>query len=251
MKTSGRIHSYEVGSTVDGPGLRFVVFTQGCPLRCLYCHNPDTRNPLNGQEVTVEFLIHELNKYYSYFDKGHGGLTVSGGEPLLQGEFVGALFKEAKAHGIHTTLDTSGFGSHHNLELVLPYTDLVLLDIKSSDPGLYQKITHVDLATTLETAHFIENQKKPFWVRFVLVPGLTDDLANIEGVARICSAFEGLARVEVLPFHKLGAYKWKELGLQFELEHTEIPTRVQVDRAKDLFTAIFSAHHRNISVFAP
>lgn len=239
MKTRGRIHSYEVGSTVDGPGLRFVVFMQGCPLRCSYCHNPDTCDPMKGEEVSVEELLHEINKYHSYMDHGHGGLTVSGGEPLLQAEFVATLFEAAQKQGIHTSLDTSGFGTLHQLEAVLPHTDLVLLDIKSSDPALYQKITHVDLQTTLRTAQMLEERRIPFWIRFVLVPGLTDSEAHIEALARLCAPYQSLERIEILPFHKLGAYKWKELGLPFSLDNTPPAGARDVERALAIFKRVF------------
>lgn len=248
MKTKGRIHSYEVGSTVDGPGLRFVVFTQGCPLRCLYCHNPDTRDPLLGEEITVESLLHEMNKYHSYFDGGHGGITISGGEPLLQAEFVASVLKEAKANGLHTALDTSGFGSHHSLELVLPYTDLVLLDIKASDPSLYQRLTHVELKTTIETARHLSAINKTMWVRFVLVPGLTDDPKNIEGVAQLCTGLSSLERVEILGFHKLGAHKWKSLGLDFQLENTPPATQDDLRRAQRIFESVFASAQVNTPV---
>jgi pyruvate formate lyase activating enzyme len=248
MKNKGRIHSYEVGSTVDGPGLRFVVFTQGCPLRCLYCHNPDTRDPLKGREVTVEELIHEMSKYHSYFDHGHGGITVTGGEPLMQSEFVASLFREAKAQGLHTALDTSGFASLHHLDLVLPYTDLVLLDIKSSIPELYHRVTHVDLHPTLETARHLEHLQKKMWIRFVLVPGLTDGEDNIRGIAEIAASLSMVERVEVLPFHKLGAYKWKEMDLTFELENTPIPTEQQILWARSIFTDAADQKQRQIVV---
>lgn len=248
MKTTGRIHSYEVGSTVDGPGIRFVVFMQGCPLRCLYCHNPDTRDPVKGHETTVGQLIHEINKYHSYFDHAHGGLTVSGGEPLLQGEFVSSLLQAARTNGIHTALDTSGFGSPHNLDLVLPHTDLVLLDIKSSQHPLYHRLTHVDLEPTIDTAQALEQKNIPTWVRFVLVPGLTDAYDNIRGVAEICARFQVIQRVEILPFHKLGAYKWKELELPFELANTPIPTQEQVQQTKSIFSDYFAKANRTISI---
>lgn len=249
MKTQGRIHSYEVGSTVDGPGLRFVIFTQGCPLRCLYCHNPDTRDPHQGQEVTVNSLIQEINKYHSYFDGGHGGVTVSGGEPLLQPEFVASLLREVKANGIHTALDTSGFCSHHSLELVLPYTDLVLLDIKSSKQDLYRRLTHVDLNVTIETARYLDRIKKPCWIRFVLVPGLTDTKENIEGVAQICSELDCIERIEILGFHKLGEYKYKELGLPFELQHTPPATADDLMRAKLIFDAVFKSKGKQTPIY--
>jgi pyruvate formate lyase activating enzyme len=193
--------------------------------------------------------MHEIEKYHSYFDRGHGGLTVSGGEPLLQAEFVASLFQAAQSKGIHTTLDTSGFASHHNLEIVLPHTDLVLLDIKSSDPALYNRLTHVDLKTTLESAAYIDRSNKPFWVRFVMVPGLTDEPTNVEGVAQICAGFKNLQRVEILPFHKLGAYKWKELGLKFELEDTEIPTTEQIEKTKSIFSSVLSNQNVTIPIF--
>lgn len=249
MKTKGRIHSYEVGSTVDGPGLRFVVFTQGCPLRCLYCHNPDTRDPLKGQEVTVEELLHEMNKYHSYFDGGHGGITITGGEPLLQAEFVASLLKEAKANGLHTALDTSGFGSRHNLEIVLPHVDLILLDIKSSISDLYHRLTHVDLSTTIQTAQLLHDLNKPCWIRFVLVPGLTDNQENIEGVAELCAQFDNIERVEILGFHKLGAYKWKELGLPFELQETPPASKEDLAKAKAHFEKVFAQKTKNIPVY--
>lgn len=249
MGSIGRIHSYEVGSSVDGPGIRFVLFTQGCPLRCLYCHNPDTRDPLQGKEITVPDIMKEIEKYHSYFDNGQGGLTVSGGEPLLQYEFVTSLFKEAKNKNIHTTLDTSGFGSKHSLESILPFTDLVLLDIKSSIPELYHKVTQVDLTTTLNTIKTLENYGKNFWVRFVLVPGLTDNPKNIEGIAEICSDLQHLKRVEILPFHKLGEYKWKELNIPFSLEKTPIPTNDSIKNAKNIFLSVFKNNNLNIPVY--
>lgn len=249
MKTRGRIHSYEVGSAVDGPGLRFVVFTQGCPLRCRYCHNPDTRDPLKGQEIAVEAILQEMEKYHSYFDHGRGGLTVSGGEPLLQAEFVASLFEAAQSKKIHTALDTSGFASEHHLQMVLRHTDLVLLDIKSSDPLTYRNLTHVDLTPTLEALQTIEQYEKPFWVRFVLIPGVTDALSNLEGLAEICAPLRHLQRIEILPFHHLGAYKWKELGLDFELEQTPTPTADQINEAQNILRRVFDQHGRTIPVY--
>lgn len=235
MKTQGRIHSYEVGSAVDGPGLRFVIFTQGCPLRCLYCHNPDTRNPNGGKETSVDELMHEIEKYHAYTDHGHGGVTISGGEPLLQPEFVSSLLRECQAKGFHTALDTSGFASHAAMDLVLPYVNLILLDIKSWKRDLYEKLTHVQLEPTLEFAKVASERGIPIWLRFVLIPELTDDSENIEGVARFAATLKTLKRVEILPFHKLGEYKWEELGLEYSLKKTVPPAPEKVAMAQSIF----------------
>lgn len=235
MKTRGRIHSYEVGSGVDGPGLRFVVFTQGCPLRCLYCHNPDTRDPLKGHDYSVEELFGEMIKYKSYFDNGHGGLTVTGGEPLLQPEFVASLLKGAQDRGIHTALDTSGFASEHAQDLVIPHADLVILDIKSFKPELYHKVTQVDLNPTLRLAQKLHREQKKFWVRFVLVPGLTNDPQNMQQIAEYCAPFNTLEKLEILPFHKLGEYKWEALGMNFQLKETSLPTHEELEEASHIF----------------
>ena len=222
MTLTGRIHSIETCGTVDGPGLRFVVFTQGCPLRCLYCHNPDCREPSGGQEMTVEQLMDEISRYDSYIR--HGGVTVSGGEPMMQPEFVAELLRQCQARGIHTALDTSGYVPIEVAKPVLDYTDLVLLDIKSYDPKLYQRITSVSLQPTLNFARYLQEIHKPTWIRFVLVPGLSDPRENVAGLAEFVSTLDNVERVEVLPFHKMGEYKWRELGYSYQLQDTLPPT---------------------------
>lgn len=231
---TGRIHSIETCGTVDGPGIRFVVFTQGCPLRCLYCHNPDCRSATEGQVVTVEQLLAEIQTYASYICPP-GGVTVSGGEPLMQPEFVGELLRQCKARGIHTTLDTSGYVNLSVAKPVLESTDLVLLDIKSFNPETYFKVTNVAIAPTLEFAKYLSEIKKPVWIRFVLVPGLTDDVENIAGVAQFVASLGNVERVEILPFHKMGEYKWEQLGYDYQLKETQPPTAASIEQTVQIF----------------
>jgi len=236
-KTSvtGRIHSLESCGTVDGPGIRFVIFTQGCPLRCLYCHNPDSRCIREGQEVTVDELMTQIQKYRSYMRFSGGGVTITGGEPLMQPEFVRELFRRCQDQGIHTALDTSGYVNLDVAKPVLDYVDLVLLDIKSFDPKIYFKITNVSLEPTLAFAQYLSEIKKPTWIRFVLVPNLSDNLESIEGLAQFVSSLGNVENVEVLPFHKMGEYKWQQLGYDYQLKDTPSPTPQQVQQVMEIF----------------
>ncbi|MBD2461463.1 pyruvate formate lyase-activating protein [Oscillatoria sp. FACHB-1407] len=234
MTTTGRIHSIETCGTVDGPGLRFVVFTQGCPLRCLYCHNPDCRHPSDGKEATVDDLMHEIQAYASYI-QFPGGVTVSGGEPLMQPEFVRELLKRCKESGFHTALDTSGYTDLEAAKPVLEYVDLVLLDIKSFDPDLYTTVTHVSIEPTLKFARYLNEIHKPAWIRFVLVPGLTDPTPNVEGLADFVATLKNVEKVEILPFHKMGEYKWEQLGYDYQLKDTQPPTSEVVDQTIHIF----------------
>ncbi|MEQ9360019.1 pyruvate formate-lyase-activating protein [Coleofasciculus chthonoplastes] len=236
-KTSvtGRIHSLETCGTVDGPGIRFVIFTQGCPLRCLYCHNPDSRCIREGQEVTVDELMTQIPKYRSYMRFSGGGVTITGGEPLMQPEFVREIFRRCQDQGIHTALDTSGYVNLDVAKPVLDHADLVLLDIKSFDPKIYFKITNVSLKPTLEFAQYLSEIKKPTWIRFVLVPNLSDNLESIEGLAQFVSTLGNVENVEVLPFHKMGEYKWQQLGYDYQLKDTPSPTPQQVQQVMDIF----------------
>jgi pyruvate formate-lyase 1-activating enzyme len=230
---AGRIHSVETCGTVDGPGIRFVIFTQGCPLRCLYCHNPDCRDPQAGQLVTVESLIAEIQRYKNYL-RG-GGVTATGGEPLMQPTFVAEIFRRCHELGLHTALDTSGYGQLEAAKPVLEHTDLVLLDIKSYLPELYRKVTGVSLEPTLNLARYLDQIHKPTWIRFVLVPGLTDPEENIKGLAQFVATLSNVERVEVLPFHKMGEYKWQQLGLPYTLADVDPPTPEQVNHALQIF----------------
>lgn len=219
----GWIHSYETGSTVDGPGIRVTLFVSGCLLRCLYCHNPDTWHLKDGKRVSYELAERGLASYAAPLRAMGGGLTISGGEPLTQVHFTKRLFAAAKRMGLHTALDTSGFLGARADDDYLRHVDLVLLDIKSWDPATYRRITGQDLRPTLAFADRLAVLDKPVWVRFVLVPGLSDDAANIDGLARFVAPMTNVEWVEVLPFHQLGAFKWKALGLAYELSDTPTP----------------------------
>lgn len=233
----GRIHSIETCGTVDGPGIRFVIFTQGCPLKCLYCHNPDSRDRKGGREVSIDEIIEEVKKYSSYMQCSEGGVTVSGGEPLLQVKFVKEIFRRCRDLGIHTVLDTSGCIRlpSPSVQSLLDYVDLVLLDIKSYDASTFRHLTGMDVDNTLEFARYLHRIKKDAWIRFVLVPGLTDDPKNIEGLAKFICEIDNVKRIEILPFHKMGEYKWKMMGLDYKLHDTEPATTQDVERAKEIF----------------
>lgn len=231
----GKIHSIETCGTVDGPGIRYILFTQGCPLRCKYCHNPDTWKLQDGKEMDTEELIKDIVKYKSYMKFSGGGVTVSGGDPLLQPDFVKDLFQKCRANNIHTALDTSGFLSVDKADPVLDYTDLVLLDIKSYNPDVYKNLTGVSLDPTLHFAKHLDERKIPIWLRYVLVPGLTDSEKDLEDLARFLSSLSNIERMDILPFHKMGEYKWEQLGYKYELADTLEPTKDEVLKAFDIF----------------
>jgi pyruvate formate lyase activating enzyme len=219
-ETYGYVHSYETGSRLDGPGIRVTLFVSGCPLRCLYCHNPDTWHLKHGTRVPLERVVSRLGDFAPALRSLGGGLTISGGEPTVQIPFTQGIFAAARSMGLHTALDTSGFLGDRVSDEYLANVDLVLLDIKSWDPETYKRVTRQDVAPTLRFAERLAAMGKPVWVRYVLVPGLTDDPANVEGVARFVAPMKNVEWVEVLPFHQLGAFKWKELGLEYELDDT-------------------------------
>ncbi|MBD2494951.1 pyruvate formate-lyase-activating protein [Nostoc sp. FACHB-280] len=232
---SGYIHSVESCGTVDGPGIRFVIFTSGCPLRCLYCSNVDCRYLENGKQVSVDELVTEIQKYKSYMQSSGGGVTISGGEPLMQPGFVREIFKRCQELGIHTALNTSGFCNLESAKSVLEFVDLVMLDIKSFDPATYTQVTGANINPSLDLAKYLNIINQSTWIRFVLVPGLTDAPENITGLADFIAPFNNVERLEVLPFHKMGEYKWQELGLEYLLENTLPPTPEQVQAALDIF----------------
>lgn len=232
-ETTGFVHSVETCGTVDGPGLRYVLFLHGCPLRCQYCHNPDTQGKPCGETRSAAAAFADVLKYKSFIRKG--GITLSGGEPLLQADFVQALFALAREAGIHTTLDTSGFVGHKASDALLDLTDLVLLDIKSFSPMTHKMVTGVCVDQTLKFAKRLDARGQPMWIRFVLVPGLTDDEKNIEGLAAFAASLSNVARVEILPFHKMGEDKYKRSGLPYRLSQTPVPTESQIARAREIF----------------
>lgn len=232
---TGRLHSWDLSVGVDGPGTRFVAFTAGCPLRCLYCANPDTWRMRAGTPTTSDAVLADVARYRRFIAVAGGGFTVSGGEPLLQPAFTCALLAGAHDLGMHTALDTSGFLGARATDDLLAATDLVLLDIKSWDRALYRRLTGRDLHPTLAFARRLAERGTPVWVRFVLVPGLTDDPGNVGGVARFAGSLGNVERVDVLPFHRLGAAKYSELGVRFPLDTAEPPSEELLRRAVDQF----------------
>lgn len=233
----GFLHSFTTGSTVDGPGVRVVAWTAGCMWRCLYCHNPDTWTMTNGIPVTIANATAELRKYRHGLKIMSGGLTISGGEPLMQQRFVVKLFAAAKEMGVHTALDTNGYYGDRLSDQELETIDLVLLDLKTWDAERHRKLTGMDVGPTHAFARRLAAQKRPVWVRFVLVPGLTDDLDDVANIAGFAAALGNVQRVDVLPFHQLGRFKWKELGIPYTLEGTRPPTADLVERTCAVFRA--------------
>lgn len=231
----GYVHSWEVGSTVDGPGIRFVVFLTGCLLRCQYCHNPDTWHKHNGRPVTVIRAMHEIGKYAQVLKISHGGITISGGEPMVQRDFMMQLFHRSKLLGLHTCIDTAGRLGARLTDEELMDIDLNLLDIKSGDPAIYEKVTGHPLQPTLDYAQRLSTLGRAMWVRFVLVPGLTDDYDNVEKLADICAGLETVQRVEILRFHQMGREKWHKLGIPYPLENVPPPEPELTERVRDQF----------------
>lgn len=229
------VHSWELVTAVDGPGTRMTVFLSGCPLHCLYCHNPDTMDMRRGEMVPTAELIGRMNRYKSIFTRTNGGITLSGGEPLMQPRVVEKIFRAAKESSIHTAIDTSGNLGWRCTDSMLDDLDLCLLDIKSGDPETYKQVTGQELQPTLDFAKRLAQHNVDVWVRFVLVPNLTDAPENIEQVADYSAAISTCRRVEVLPFHQMGRDKWQSLGLEYQLEQVEPPSVEQINSAKESF----------------
>jgi pyruvate formate lyase activating enzyme len=237
VPTYGRVHSYDLSTGVDGPGVRFVVFLAGCPLRCQFCHSPDTWRMRAGRLQTVGEIMSDVDRYRRFIGVAGGGFTVSGGEPLLQPRFTAALLGAAHDRGLSTALDTSGFLGARADDTLLAETDLVLLDIKSFDPTTYRRVTGVDVAPTLAFARRLAERGVAIWLRFVVVPGLTDDPANVAGVASFVGELATLQRIEVLPFHRLGAPKYAAVGIPFPLAATPAPDEALLARVRDQFAS--------------
>ena len=234
MEQKARIHSVETCGTVDGPGLRYVAFFQGCKLRCKYCHNPDTWRLNSGIEMTSTELLQDALKYKSYMKFSGGGFTASGGEPLLQARFITELFKLLVKQGIHTALDTSGHGDRSNIEELLSYTNLVLLDIKTMQPEKYRELTAADLYPVLDLAELLNKKQIPVWIRYVVVPDLTDSEQDIDALAKYLKGLSNIERVELLPFHKMGEHKWATLRLRYTLKDTPVPSSQDMIRLKEI-----------------
>ncbi len=233
--STGYIHSIETAGTVDGPGVRYVVFLTGCPLSCPYCHNPDAQKMKGGVLRNIDDILTDIHDYRFFLEKAKGGVTISGGEPLAQLSFTKNLLHGCKKMGLHTALDTSGFLSEKVDDDMLDQIDLVLLDIKSGIPALYKKVTGVPLQPTINFAQRLAQKNKPVWIRFVLVPGLTDSPDNIEEVANIAASLGNVEKVELLPFHKMGEYKWDALNRPYMLKETKEPTPEEINKAKKIF----------------
>lgn len=236
MAIYGRIHSFESFGTVDGPGIRFVVFMQGCPLRCQYCHNPDTWDVSKGKEYTPDELMNEIIKYKPYMDFSKGGVTFTGGEPLLQTDFLLEVSRLCKEKGIPTAVDTSGFIFNDKVKQVLEYTDLVLLDIKNYDPVVYKTITGVSLSPTLKFLDYLKEKDIPAWVRYVVVPNLSDNLNSVRKLSEHLDDYPNVKKIELLAFHKMGEYKWKELGLDYKLTDTKEPDKEMMQEIAEIFS---------------
>ncbi|MBR6688613.1 MAG: pyruvate formate lyase-activating protein [Clostridia bacterium] len=232
-KVTGRIHSFESFSTVDGPGVRYVIFLQGCPLRCKYCHNRDTRDVHLGEVYDTEAIVEKILNYREYMGED-GGVTVSGGEPLLQIDFVIDLFKRLKAEGIHTAIDTSGFVDVDKLKDLLDYTDLVILDLKEMDNDTHKDLIGADNAKILKFAEHISNEGVPMWIRHVLVPTITDKEEHLIKLKEFVSTLKTVEKVEVLGYHTLGSEKWEMIGDKFMLEGIAEASADDVKRAEQI-----------------
>ena len=234
-----KIHSFESFGTVDGPGVRFVVFLQGCPLRCLYCHNPDTWDMHAAKEYSVEEVFQQISKYYNYIEDG--GVTISGGEPLLQIDFVIELFKKLKEVGLHTCIDTSGitfqedsFQMMKKFQTLLKYTDLFLLDIKQIDNKKHHILTGSGNERVKKFLSFLNEHKKSVWIRYVLVPGYSDDVQDIQHLHEFLQPFDNIEKIEVLPYHTLGITKYESMGLEYSLKDVSSPTKEVIKRTKEI-----------------
>ena len=233
----GYCHSYETSSRYDGPGLRLVLFLSGCLLRCSYCHNPDTWHLKDGTYVSIDQVLRRIGDFAPSIQALGGGLTISGGEPMVQLAFTKRILAGARRIGLRTAIQTSGFLGDRADESFLSEVDLVLLDIKSSDPESYRRTTERDIAPTLRFAERLAALSKPVWIRFTLVPGETDDPANVDGIARFVAPMKNVQWVEVQPFHQMGSFKWKAMGLEYKLENTQPPSRDLVNRVIEQFRA--------------
>lgn len=232
----GRYHSFESAGTVDGPGIRFILFLQGCLMRCKYCHNRDTWDLDGGKEISVDELMKEVVTYKHFMKATGGGVTASGGEAVLQAEFVRDWFKACKAEGISTCLDTNGFVRNYNdvIDDMLDNTDLVLLDLKQLNDQIHQNLIGVPNKRTLEFAKYLEKRNKLTWIRYVVVPGYTDDDDSVHRLGQFIQGMKNIEKVELLPYHRLGAHKWETLGYEYELAEVNPPTKESLEHIKGI-----------------
>lgn len=233
----GHIHSTESFGAADGPGVRFIVFMQGCHMRCRYCHNPDTWKMDGGDEVTADEILKRALRFKPYWGKD-GGITISGGEPLLQIDFVIELFKKAKELGINTCIDTAGnpFTKEEpffsKFEELMKYTDLLLLDLKEINPTRHKDLTGFDNSNIIEMAKYLSEINKPVWIRHVLVPEHSDFDEDLDALGDFIDTLSNVDRVEILPYHTLGKFKWENLGIPYSLESISPPSAERIENAK-------------------
>ena len=232
----GFLHSYTTGSAVDGPGIRLVAWTTACMFRCRYCHNPDTWTLSNGIPVTLERAIDGVRKYANGLKLMHGGFTLSGGEPLMQDRFAVRLFSAVKEMGVHTAIETNGYFGDHLADEELKLIDLVILDMKAFSPEQHERVTGIkDNEEVLAFARRLAELKRPMWMRYVLVPGLTDVPEEMQKLAEFVASLGVVERVEILPFHQLGEYKWQRLKLDYQLADTHPPSGELIAQAIGIF----------------
>lgn len=243
----GNIHSIETFGTVDGPGIRYIMFFQGCPLRCKYCHNRDTWQTNINTQYTSDELLTDILKYKPYMNSSGGGITASGGEATLQMDFLIELFEKCKKEGIHTCLDTSGFVDIEKIDKLLDYTDLVLLDIKHMDSQKCKELTGVSNEKAIKLAKHLDKRNIPVWIRQVLIPGITDDRENLEKLGELVSSLNNVDRVELLPYHTMGVHKWETMGLDYELKDLQDATYEDVQRASEIVESYGVSVHNNVA----
>ena len=236
MSAIGRIHSFESCGTVDGPGIRFIVFLQGCLLRCKYCHNRDTWDPDDGKEATVEEIITEAKSYRHFMKASRGGITASGGEAMMQPEFVRDLFTAAKAEGIHTCLDTNGYVRKMTdvIDEVLDASDLVMLDLKQINDAIHRDLVGVPNKRILDFARYLQARNQLTWIRYVVVPGYTDNDESAHMLGEFIKDMDNIEKIEMLPYHKLGAHKWETMGYDYPLGDLEPPKKETMERIKSI-----------------
>lgn len=232
---TGLVHSVESCGTVDGPGIRFVLFLSGCSLRCRYCHNPDASYVHRGRTRSEADVLEEIARYRDFLLAAGGGVTLSGGDPLFQPDFTGAVLKGCRKMGLHTCLDTSGHLGANADEDMLAHTDLVLLDIKAWNPESYKALTGGELRPSLEFAERLAALRKPVWLRYVLVPGLTDGMEDIAELSRYAAHLGNVERVDVLPFHQMGRFKWDKLNLDYTLKDVPEPSAELTEQVRGIF----------------
>ncbi|WP_019533869.1 pyruvate formate-lyase-activating protein [Paenibacillus ginsengihumi] len=242
MDKQGRIHSADTFGTVDGPGIRFVLFMQGCAMQCGYCHNPDTWNTQGGMAASVDDILAEIEPYVPYYRRSGGGITVTGGEPTLQAPFVARLFAECKRRwGLHTALDSSGFCDPNHVDELIALTDLVLLDLKQLNPERHLALTGRPNDRTLAFARWLSERGKPVWIRHVLIPGVTDDPSDLTALGKFVGTLRNVAKLELLPYHRMGVYKWEQLGKAYPLEGIRTADDKDLQRARRLVEAAMTA----------